>query len=64
MFPRLTFGSGEFTLGPGGTPGPRDVSLWFFTDRVQELYEVLKRRRRGGTLPPGAPKGVDRQGDL
>ena len=22
--------------------GPRDVSLWFFTDRVEELYERLK----------------------
>ena len=45
VFARLTFGNGEFTLGPGGNPGPRDVTLWFFTDRVQELYEALKRRQ-------------------
>lgn len=45
MFARLTLGNGEFTLGPGGHPGPRDVSLWFLTDRVQELYELLKGRQ-------------------
>ena len=45
VFARLTFGNGEFTLGPGGNPGPANVSLWFFTDRVQELYEVLKARQ-------------------
>jgi ankyrin repeat protein len=44
-FARLCFGKGEFTLSPGGTVGPRDVSLWFFTDRVQELHELLKERQ-------------------
>ena len=47
MFARLTFGDGEFTLGPGGNPGPRDVSLWFFTDRVEPLYKALKLRQLG-----------------
>jgi len=41
-FAHLKFGSGDFTLSPGGSPGPRDVRLWFFTDRVTELYELLK----------------------
>jgi ankyrin repeat protein len=45
VFARLTFGNGEFTLGPGGNSGPANVSLWFFTDRVLELYEVLKARQ-------------------
>jgi len=45
MFARVTLGNGEFALSPGGSPGPRDVSLWFFTDRVQELYELLKERQ-------------------
>jgi hypothetical protein len=44
-FARLCFGKGEFTLSPGGTVSPRDVSLWFFTHRVQELYELLKERQ-------------------
>jgi catechol 2,3-dioxygenase-like lactoylglutathione lyase family enzyme len=30
--------------------GPRKVSLWFFTDRVDELYALLK-----STDPQGAP---------
>ena len=45
MFARLSFGNGELALSPGGTAGPRDVSLWFFTDRVQQLYELLKERQ-------------------
>jgi ankyrin repeat protein len=45
LFARLTFGAGELTLSPGGNPGPRDVSLWFFTDRVQDLYELMKGRQ-------------------
>jgi ankyrin repeat protein len=45
LFARLCFGKGEFTLSPGGTASPRDVSLWFFTDRVQELYELLRERQ-------------------
>jgi len=45
LFARLSFGNGEFALGPGGTPGPRDVTLWFYTDRIQELYQLLKERQ-------------------
>lgn len=44
VFARLSFGSSEFALSPGTAAGPRDVRLWFFTDRVQELYEVFKQR--------------------
>jgi len=45
LFAKSSFGNGEFSLGPGGTPGPRDVTLWFFTDRVQELYQLLKEQQ-------------------
>jgi ankyrin repeat protein len=45
VFARLTFGIGEFALGPGDSVGPRDVTFWFFTDRIQELYELLKNRQ-------------------
>ena len=45
MFARLSFGQCEFSLSPGGNPGPRDVSLWFYTDRIQDLYESLRARR-------------------
>ncbi len=42
MFARLAFGKSEFSLSPGGQPGPRDVRLWFCTDRIQDLYQLLK----------------------
>ena len=56
VFARLTFGNGEFTLGPGKNPGPHDVSLWFFTDRVEALYQALKQRqlRAAGGAPNAA----------
>ena len=47
LFARLSLGNGEFTLSPGGNSGPRDVSLWFFTDRVQEVYTLFKERQLG-----------------
>lgn len=38
----LSFGKCEFTLSTGATTGPRDVSLWLYTDRVEELYRQLR----------------------
>ena len=32
-------------LEPGGEPGTRDVQLWFFTDRIQELFAAITRRQ-------------------
>ena len=43
-FARLAFGKCEFALTAGGR-GPRDVSLWFYTDRVEELYRLFKERQ-------------------
>ena len=58
LFARVTFGGGEFTLGPGAA-GPRGVSLWFFTDRVHELYRLLKERhvRASQTILSGGASG-------
>ena len=28
-----------------GKPGPHDVSLWFYTDQIDELYRLLKGRQ-------------------
>jgi catechol 2,3-dioxygenase-like lactoylglutathione lyase family enzyme len=41
VFARLAFGKCEFGLSPGAATGPRDVSLWFYTNRVEELYQRL-----------------------
>ena len=38
---RLSFGKSEVMLAPGGG-GP---SLWFYTDRIDELYRLLKSRQ-------------------
>jgi hypothetical protein len=46
VFARVSLGNGEFALSPGGTPGPRDVNLWFFTDQVDDLYQLLRNRPR------------------
>lgn len=44
VFAEVSFGSALFTLSAGGNPGPRDVRLWFITDRVEELYRAFKDR--------------------
>ena len=44
IFARLTLGNSEFTLTQGPDAGPRGVSLWFFTDAVEALYQALKSR--------------------
>jgi ankyrin repeat protein len=45
-YARLAFGKCEFGLSTGASTGPRDVSLWIYTDRVEELYERLKAYQR------------------
>ena len=55
VFARLSFGKGEFTLSPGATTGPRDVSLWFYSDRVVELYRQLKNRQIRAAAPENSP---------
>ena len=44
-FGMLAFGKAEIMLHPGGVRGPHDVSLWFYTDRLDDLYRTLKSRR-------------------
>ncbi len=46
-FARVSFGTSGFSLSPGPPPGPTNVSLWFYTDRLQELYQLLKARQLG-----------------
>jgi ankyrin repeat protein/catechol 2,3-dioxygenase-like lactoylglutathione lyase family enzyme len=44
-FGMLSLGAAELMLRPGGTPGAHDVSLWFYTDRIDEIYRRLKSRQ-------------------
>jgi hypothetical protein len=43
----LSFGKAEVMLVPGGKQdsAARDVSLWFYNDRIQKLYEMLRSRQ-------------------
>ena len=41
----LSFGTAEIMLGLMGTPDPKRVSVWFYTDAVDQLYKLLKARQ-------------------
>jgi ankyrin repeat protein/catechol 2,3-dioxygenase-like lactoylglutathione lyase family enzyme len=41
----VAFGKAEVMLNMHGKPGPHDVSLWFYTDRIDSLYQLLKSRQ-------------------
>jgi ankyrin repeat protein/uncharacterized glyoxalase superfamily protein PhnB len=46
-FGMVRFGKAEIMLNMHGRNGEHDVSLWLYTDRVDELYRVLKSRHIG-----------------
>jgi len=41
----LQFGKAQIMLNIGGKPGPHDVTLWFYTSQVDDLYQVFKSRQ-------------------
>jgi ankyrin repeat protein/catechol 2,3-dioxygenase-like lactoylglutathione lyase family enzyme len=44
-FGMVSFGGAELMLNMHGKAGPHDVSLWFYTDDVDRLYQQLKARQ-------------------
>jgi ankyrin repeat protein/uncharacterized glyoxalase superfamily protein PhnB len=44
-FGMVSFGRAELMLNMHGKPGRHDVSLWFYTDKVDALYQLLKSRQ-------------------
>ncbi len=44
-FAMVSFGRAQLMLNMHGKPGPHDVSLWFYTDQIDELYRLLKGRQ-------------------
>lgn len=44
-FGMVSFGNAQLMLNLFGRPGPHDVSLWFYTDKVDQLYQLLKSRQ-------------------
>jgi ankyrin repeat protein len=53
-FGMLAFGKAELMLRPVGHQGPRDVTLWFYTDQVDALYQFFRSWRT-----PGDHKGIE-----
>jgi ankyrin repeat protein len=41
----LQFGKAQIMLNIGGKPGPHDVTLWFYTAQVDDLYQTFKSRQ-------------------
>src|SRR5262249_52784082 len=41
----LSFGKADLMLNMNGKAGLHDVTLWFYTDQVDKLYELLKSKQ-------------------
>jgi ankyrin repeat protein len=44
-FGMLAFGDAQLMLNIHGKPGKHDADLWFYTDRIDDLYQLLKSRQ-------------------
>lgn len=44
-FGMVAFGEAELMLNLYGDPAPGNVSLWFYTDKIDALYQLLKARQ-------------------
>jgi ankyrin repeat protein len=54
----VAFGQAEILLNMHGKSGEHDVSLWFSTDKVDAVYEVLKSRQIDA-VATGVGGGID-----
>jgi ankyrin repeat protein/catechol 2,3-dioxygenase-like lactoylglutathione lyase family enzyme len=53
----VAFGETEVMINMNGKKGRHDISLWFSTDRVDELYQMLKSRQLAAMEETG--EGID-----
>ncbi|HEX9502110.1 MAG TPA: VOC family protein, partial [Thermoanaerobaculia bacterium] len=58
----VAFGEAEIGFGMRGDAEPKDVSLWFYTDRVDALYQLLKARQLDAAEAALAGKPGDHAG--
>lgn len=61
-FGMVSFGKAELMLNMHGKPGPHGVSLWFYTDQVDELYRLLKSRQLAAAQATLAGRRADLEG--
>ena len=68
-FGMVSFGKAEIMLNMHGKAGTHDVSLWLYTDRVDDLYQLLKSRRLEAAQAaldgaPGDHDGIEFEQDI
>jgi uncharacterized glyoxalase superfamily protein PhnB len=68
-FGMVSFGGAELMLNMHGNRGPQTASLWFYTDQLDALYEVLKARQLDAaqaqlTGSPGGQAGIEFEQDI
>jgi ankyrin repeat protein len=61
-FGMVAFGEAELMLNMHGKPGRHDASLWFYTDKVDDLYQLLKSRQLEAAQAALAGAPGDHQG--
>ena len=57
-FGMVSFGNAEIMLNMHGKRGNHDVSLWLYTDKIDDLYKLLKSRQIEAATA-GTPDGID-----
>ena len=67
-FGMVSFGEAEVMIAPGAPTPRHQVSLWFYTDRIDALYELLRGRQleaaRAALAGEPDPGGIDFVADL
>jgi ankyrin repeat protein len=61
-FGMVSFGMAEVMLNMHGKPGTHDVSLWFYTDQIDNLYQLLKSRQLEAAQAALAGEPCDHEG--
>ena len=61
-FGMVSFGKAELMLNMHGTPGRHDATLWFYTDQVNNLYQLLKSRQLEAAQAALAGEAGDHEG--
>lgn len=68
-FGMVSLGQAELMLNMGGTAGRHDASLWFYTDQVDRIYQLLKSRQLAAAQATlagsaGANEGIEFEQDI
>jgi hypothetical protein len=68
-FGMVSFGGAEIMLNMHGKQGPHDADLWFYTDQIDNLYQLLKARQLEAAQAelagePGGAEGIKFEQDI